>query len=143
ENCCDETPENPDGARDAKTSERWVSRKRERTETAYRGQSREQDRLHHATNIMLDFLSLLPDQHNVYPIVHTDRQHQTEREHIQQIEINVQQFHRSDHCSDPERECDDLDQPQTKITVQEGQQRYVEDRHERADDEKLMMRPWL
>src|SRR5207253_11317834 len=72
ENCCDETPENPDGARDAKTSERWVSRKRERTETAYRGQSREQDRLHHATNIMLDFLSLLPDQHNVYPIVHTD-----------------------------------------------------------------------
>ena len=78
---------------------------------------------------MLDFACLLPDQHNVYPVVHADGQNQAKREHIKQIEIDVQQFHRSDHCSDPEGECDYLDKPQTKVAIQDGQQRYVEDRH--------------
>src|SRR2546428_4105831 len=72
-NCCDQTPENADGARDAKTSERWVSREGERTETAHRGQSCEQDRLHYAGDIMLDVTCLLPDQHNVYSVIDTDR----------------------------------------------------------------------
>src|SRR5438128_3961894 len=91
---------------------------------------------------MLDFTCPLPDQHNIYPVVHADGQHKTEREHIEQIEIDAQQFHRSDHCSDTEGECDDLDEPQTKIPVPKGEQRYVEDRHYRADYEELMMRPW-
>src|SRR5207245_9453677 len=92
---------------------------------------------------MLDFTCPLPDQHNIYPVVHADGQHKTEREHIEQIEIDAQQFHRSDHCSDTEGECDDLDEPQTKIPVQKGQQRYAEDRHSRANYAELMLRPWL
>src|SRR5437762_7678457 len=143
ENCGDQAPENSNRARNAQAGKRRISRKSERTETAHRGQSRKQDRFYHTGDIVLDLTCLLPDQHNVYPVVNADRQHQTERKHIQQIEIDMQQLHRSDHSSDAERECDHLDQPQTKIAIQKRQQRYVEYRHERADDKKLMMRPWL
>ncbi len=90
---------------------------------------------------MLNLARLLPHQHNIYSVVHADCQYKAERQHIEEIQINVQQFHRSDHCSNPERECDDLDHPQTKIPVQKRQQRDVENRHQRADDQELMMRP--
>ena len=53
----------------------------------------------------------------------------------------MQQLHRSDHCSNPERQCDQLDRPQTKIPVQKSQQRDVENRHQRADEQELVMRP--
>ena len=70
----------------------------------------EQNGFHHARNIMLNLARLLPHEHDVYSVVHADCQHKTEREHIEEIQIDVQQLHRSDHRSNPERQCDDLNQ---------------------------------
>ena len=61
ENCCDQAPENPNSTRNAKTGERWILRKGERAESTYCSQTREQDRLQNAGNIMLNFAGLLPD----------------------------------------------------------------------------------
>ena len=58
---------------------------------------------------MLDVICLLPDEHNINAVIDADRQNQTKREYIQQVEINMQQFHRSDHRSDPERQRYNLD----------------------------------
>ena len=74
-----QTPENSDGARDAKAGQGRVSRKSKRTETADCGQTREENWLQHASDIMLDVTCFLPDQHHVYPVVHADSQNQTER----------------------------------------------------------------
>ena len=50
----DQTPENSDRARDAKTGKGRVARKSERTKTADRGQTCEENRLHYTGNIMLE-----------------------------------------------------------------------------------------
>ena len=67
---------------------------------------------------MLKVTRLLPDEHDVDSIIHANGQHETERKHIKQIQMNIQQLHRSDHCSDTEHECDHLDEPQAKIAIQ-------------------------
>src|SRR4029453_13395855 len=55
-----QAPENPYGTRDTETGERRVLCDCEGSEPAYRGQAREQDRFHHAGNIVLNLASLLP-----------------------------------------------------------------------------------
>src|SRR5262249_1476484 len=105
----DQTPENSDGASDAKAGEGRVSRKSERPETADRRESCEQHRFHYTRYVMLDITRLLPDEHEVDSVIHADGEYETEREHIEQIQMNVHQFHGSDNRPNAERECDNLD----------------------------------
>ena len=60
---------------------------------------------------MLDVARFLPNQHDVNAVIDADGEDETEREYIEQIQVDVQQFHRSDHRPDAERECDNLNQP--------------------------------
>ena len=52
---------------------------------------------------MLEFTRLLPDQHNVNSVVNANSQDEAEGEDIEQIQIDAQQFHRSDHSADGKR----------------------------------------
>ena len=72
ENRSHQAPENSNGTRNTETGERWVSCKGERGEPAHCRQTSEQDGLQHAGNVMLNLPRLLPDQYNVYPVVHAD-----------------------------------------------------------------------
>ena len=57
--------------------------------------------------------------------------------------MKVEQLHRRDHSANAKGQRYDLDQPKSEVTIQNGQQADVEQRHQRADNKQLPVRPRL
>ena len=62
---------------------------------------------------MLEFARLLPHQHDINPVIDADREDESKGKDVEQVQIDVQQFHRSDHGSDRKRKGNDLNGPKT------------------------------
>ena len=86
---------------------------------------------------MLELARLLPDEHDINSVVDADREDEAKGKDIEQVQMDLQKFHRCDHGADGKREGDDLNDPETQIAIQNREQRDIEDSHERADDEEL------
>ena len=90
---------------------------------------------------MIELPRFLPNEQNVDPVIDADREHEAERQNVEQVQRQLEQFHRRDHGADRHHERRGLDEPEAPIAVKQGEQRRIEERHQSADQNQLAMRP--
>ena len=90
---------------------------------------------------MIELPGFLPDEEHIDAVIDADREDEPKGEHVEEIEREVEQFHRGDHGAHRHGERGDLDQPEAPIAIEQREQGRVEKRHQRADQDELPMRP--
>ena len=74
-----------------------------------RSQRREDHWFDYSRYIVVELACFLPDEQHIDPVVDADGEDEAKREHVEQVERDIEQLHRGDHAADGHREGDDLD----------------------------------
>src|SRR6266480_841550 len=77
-----QTPKHAQSTGVTETGQGWVVCRAERTESADRGETGEDHRLHHSRDIVVQLSRFLPDEQHVDAVIDADRQDETEREDV-------------------------------------------------------------
>ena len=82
---------------------------------------------------MIELPRLLPDQEDVDAVIDPDGKDETEGENVEEIERNLEQFHRGNHRANRHGEGSDLDHPKPPVAIKDREQDRIEERHQSAD----------
>ena len=82
-----------------------------RAESCNGGKTRQNNWFDNAGKIACDILAALPDKQNVNAVINANGKDKTKREHVQQVQRHMHQFHRRDHGRDREGESKNLHEP--------------------------------
>ena len=90
---------------------------------------------------MIELPRFLPDQKHIDAVIDSDGEDEAKGKDVEQVERDLEQLHQRDHRADGKGKRGHLNQPEPPVAIEHCEQRDVEDRHQRADQDELAMRP--